>query len=149
MANMIHEKVLQHLENFYDNNPFVKMLDIQVKEISFGQVTLSLTTDERHSNFYRISHGGALSSLADTAMGATCLSANKKVVTQSMNINFIKAAAEGTKLLATGHILHNGRRTLVCETDITDEDGTLICKATANFFVIGDCVNLDAAVADK
>ncbi|WP_405757503.1 PaaI family thioesterase [Anaerovibrio slackiae] len=47
---------------------------------------------------------------------------------------------EGAHLTATGHILHNGRKTLVCETEIRDEEGTVLCKATANFFVIGQCV---------
>ena len=96
------------------------------------------------SNFYHIAHGGALMSLADTAMGATCLSVNKKVVTQSMNSFFLKASREGAHLTATGHILHNGRKTVVCETEIRDEEGIVLCKATANFFVIGQCVEEQA-----
>lgn len=136
----MNEKVLAHLHNFYHENPYVQLLGIQVEKVEQGRVTLSMEAAEKLSNFYHIAHGGALMSLADTAMGATCLSVNKKVVTQSMNTHFIKAAAEGTRLWATGHILHNGRKTLVCETEIRDEEGAILCKATANFFVIGLCV---------
>ena len=78
-----------------------------------------------------------MASLADTTMGATCLSVNKKVVTQSMNMYFVKAVPEGTTIQATGKIIHNGRKTLVCETEIVDDQGQACCKATANFFVIG------------
>ena len=88
-------------------------------------------------NFY---HENPYVQLLGIKMGATCLSVNKKVVTQSMNSFFLKAASEGAHLTATGHILHNGRKTLVCETEIRDEEGTVLCKATANFFVIGQCV---------
>lgn len=130
-----------HLSNFYNNNPFVQTLGICIEKVAFGQVTLSMEAKNQFSNFYHIAHGGALASLADTAMGATCLSANKKVVTQSMNMYFIKAVPEGSKLHATGKIIHNGKKTLVCETEIIDWDGQVCCKATANFFVIGAYIN--------
>ena len=126
-----------HLNNFYNNNPFVQMLGICIEKIKFGEVTLSMKAQNQFSNFYHIAHGGALASLADTTMGAACLSANKKVVTQSMNMYFIKAVPEGSNLHATGKIIHNGRKTLVCETEIIDDSGDVCCKATANFFVIG------------
>ncbi len=126
-----------HLNSFYNNNPYVQLLGIQIEKITFGQVTLSMEAKNNLSNFYHIAHGGALASLADTAMGATCLSVNKKVVTQAMNINFVKAVPEGSIVKATGKIIHNGRKTLVCETEIVDSDGQICCKATANFFVIG------------
>lgn len=145
VEGQINAKVLAHLHNFYHENPYVQLLEIQVEKVERGRVTLSMEAAAQLSNFYRIAHGGALMSLADTAMGATCLSVNKKVVTQSMNTHFIKAAEEGTKLWATGHILHNGRKTLVCETEIRDGEGRILCKATANFFVIGLCVEEDGA----
>ena len=137
MNTKINPDFSAHLNNFYNHNPYVKLLGIHIDDIKPGEVTLSLDTEAKHSNFYRIAHGGALASLADTAMGATCLSANKKVVTQSMNMYYIKAVPEETHLVATGHILHNGRKTLVCEVEIKDAEGTVCCKASANFFVIG------------
>ncbi|MCI7611571.1 MAG: PaaI family thioesterase [Selenomonadaceae bacterium] len=142
--NAINEKVLAHLHNFYHENPYVQLLGIKVASVERGRVTLYMESEEKLSNFYHIAHGGALMSLADTAMGATCLSVNKKVVTQSMNSFFLKASREGAHLTATGHILHNGRKTVVCETEIRDEEGIVLCKATANFFVIGQCVEEQA-----
>lgn len=138
MQDKIHNKILDHLHNFYENNPFVELLDIKIETVAYGIVILSLKARKELSNFYRIAHGGALMSLADTAMGATCLSANKKVVTQTMTCQFIKAVPEDTQLFAAGHIIHNGRKTMVCETKINDSEGTLYCQATGNFFVIGE-----------
>ena len=137
MTKTINEDFSAHLNSFYNNNPYVQLLGIQIEKIEFGSVTLSMAADSKLSNFYRIAHGGALASLADTAMGATCLSVNKKVVTQSMNMYYIKAVPEGTLLHACGRVVHNGRKTLVCETEIVDGDGNVCCKASANFFVIG------------
>jgi len=141
MEEKINDDILAHLYNFYNDNPYVKLLHIRIEEVAYGRVTLSMEASEKLSNFYHIMHGGALMSLADTAMGATCLSVNKKVVTQSMNSHFIRAVSEGTRLFASGTILHNGRKTLVCETRLTDEEGNLFCQATGNFFVIGPCID--------
>lgn len=137
MTSTTNPDFSEHLNNFYNSNPFVQLLGIQLKKIQFGQVTLSMKAQNQLSNFYHITHGGALASLADTTMGATCLSVNKKVVTQSMNMYFVKAVPESTTIQATGKIIHNGRKTLVCETEIVDDQGQVCCKATANFFVIG------------
>lgn len=136
----ISAHVLEHLHNFYNDNPYTELLGLAIETVEYGKVTLSMQVVTKLCNYYKIAHGGALLSLADTAMGATCLSVNKKVVTQSLSNNFIKAAPEGTKLYAVGRVLHGGRRTMVCETEIKDANGTLYAKATGNFFVLGDCV---------
>ena len=77
MTSTTNPDFSEHLNNFYNNNPFVQLLGIQLKKIQFGQVTLSMKAQNQLSNFYHITHGGALASLADTTMGATCLSVNK------------------------------------------------------------------------
>ena len=76
-SNEINEQVLAHLHNFYHENPYVQLLGIKVESVERGRVTLSMESEEKLSNFYHIAHGGALMSLADTAMGATCWSVNK------------------------------------------------------------------------
>ena len=126
-----------HLENFYKDNPFPEVIGLHIENIEYGSVTMCLDVRHDLTNFYGIAHGGVAMSLADTAMGATCLSCNTKVVTQALNYNFIRAAVEGTRLIATGRVIHNGLKTMVCETEVKDEEGELYGKATGTFFVIG------------
>ena len=66
MTSTTNPDFSEHLNNFYNNNPFVQLLGIQLKKIQFGQVTLSMKAQNQLSNFYHITHGGALASLADT-----------------------------------------------------------------------------------
>ena len=82
-------------------------------------------------------NGAIQNATIDTAMGAACLSYNKKVVTLSFNMSFIKGVPLGEKLIATGHVVHNGSRTMMCECELKNEDGKLFCKASGSFFVIG------------
>ncbi len=126
------------IRTFYDKNPFVQHLDMQIDYISDGKTRLVMTVDEaKHTNFYGVAHGGALASLADTAMGSACLSVGKKVVTIEMNFNCIKPAPAGRNIVAEASILHNGSKTIIAEAEIRGEDGTLLVKARGSFFVIG------------
>jgi acyl-CoA thioesterase len=140
MSNTVLKKITDVLQEFYKQNPYVGLLKISIDEVKAGQVVLGMDIEKFHTNFYELSHGGALMSLADTAMGAACLSCNKKVVTLSFDMNFIKGAPLGTEIKATGRVIHNGSRTMVCETDMINEDGELLCKATGTFFVVGKLV---------
>ena len=140
MSNTVLKKITDVLQEFYKQNPYVEFLKISIDEVKAGQVVLGMDREKFHTNFYELSHGGALMSLADTAMGAACLSCNKKVVTLSFDMNFIKGAPLGTEIKATGRVIHNGSRTMVCETDMINEDGELLCKATGTFFVVGKLV---------
>ncbi|MBP3400279.1 MAG: PaaI family thioesterase [Selenomonadales bacterium] len=126
------------IRTFYDKNPFVQHLDMQIDYISDGKTRLVMMVDEaKHTNFYGVAHGGALASLADTAMGSACLSVGKKVVTIEMNFNCIKPAPAGRNIVAEASILHNGSKTIIAEAEIRGEDGTLLVKARGSFFVIG------------
>ena len=126
------------IRTFYNKNPFVQHLDMQIDYISGGKTHLVMMVDsEKHTNFYGVAHGGALASLADTAMGSACLSVGKKVVTIEMNFNCIKPAPAGKQIVAQAHILHNGNKTIIAEAEIRGEDGALLVKARGSFFVIG------------
>ena len=126
------------IRTFYDKNPFVQHLDMQIDYISDGKTRLVMMVDEaKHTNFYGVAHGGVLASLADTAMGSACLSVGKKVVTIEMNFNCIKPAPAGRNIVAEASILHNGSKTIIAEAEIRGEDGTLLVKARGSFFVIG------------
>ena len=137
MEKALFNKLRNYILEFYESNPFVKMMDMQTVYIKEGDVCLKLEVKDEHTNFYHNAHGGVLMSMADTSMGAACLSCNKKVVTMACNMNFIKAIPSDSIMFATGRVIHNGLKTMVCETDVKDEEGELYGKATGTFFVIG------------
>lgn len=126
------------IKSFYDDNPFTKSLGMQIDEICGGDVTISLKIKHVHTNVYDIAHGGVLMTLADTAIGAACLSLNKRVVTLDLNINMLKAVAQGSTVTAKAHIIHNGRQTVVGECSIFDEKNNLCCQSRATMFVLGE-----------
>ena len=122
---------------YYRENPFVTYLGMELLAVDKGMAKLSMVaTKDKHSNLLGVTHGGAIMSLADTAMGAACITNGKKTVTLEMNMNYIKAIQPETTVLAKATVLHNGSRTLVVEADIYDEAGTLYAKGRGTFFVV-------------
>lgn len=127
-----------HLAKLYSQNPFVTLLQIEIVELQAGTAELSMPViGNKHTNLYNMAHGGALASLADTAMGMACATTGKKVVTLDMNLNYIRSAECQQAITAAAALIHNGNQTMVAEADIFDSTGNLLVKARATFFVTG------------
>ena len=135
MENEIHEQVEKYILSFYEDNPFMQYLHMEVLHLAEGKARLGLQVVHEHTNVYKIAHGGVLMSLADTAMGASCLTCNKRVVTLDCNMNYMRAVPVGTHIRAKGHIIHNGSRTMVCDCGVMDDDGNVYMRTRGTFFV--------------
>ena len=131
----------EQIINFYHENTVIDYLGVEVVPTPDGEARLELLVEPRHANLYSMAHGGVLTTMVDTAMGAKCLALNKKVVTISLNIEFMHAVMTDTpRVFTDATVLHDGRKTMVCECKIIDAKGKLYAKATATFFVVGHLI---------
>lgn len=122
----------------HENAKYEKTLGIQLKEANPDKVILQMTvTTEKHINQMGIVHGGAVMSLADTAMWAACVNQGNSVVTVDFNINFIKKVMPEGTITAVSYVIHHGSQTMVAEAEIYDKDNRLVAKARGTFFVTG------------
>ena len=126
---------------FCHDNSIIDFLQAKVVPTSDGCVRLELEVKPHHSNPYGILHGGVLTTMADTAMGAACLMKNKKVVTVSMTLEFMHAVPIGSKIITDAKILHEGRQIFICECNLIDAEGNLYAKAHATFFAISNLID--------
>ena len=131
----------QQIIDFFHANTVIDFMEIEVVPTPDGEARLELTPDIRHANLHLMAHGGMLTLMADTAMGAKCLALNKRVVTISMMIEFMRAIKVGTRIMTDARVLHDGQRTMVCECRIVDATGKLYAKADATFFVTGKFID--------
>ncbi|EAX46734.1 uncharacterized domain 1 [Thermosinus carboxydivorans Nor1] len=138
MVNNI-EWLKEHLKNIYDRNPYVRLLQMSIAKIEEGRAELTMPVIYgKHTNLYGVAHGGALASLADTAMGVACATLGNRVVTIDMNINYIRGAQQQSVVKAVGTVVHKGKSTMVVEADVRDcAEDILLAKARGTFFVIG------------
>jgi uncharacterized protein (TIGR00369 family) len=94
-----------------------------------------------NANTYGVAQGGALYTLADIALGFSILEGsdrgNRKVYTLELKMNYIKPGA-GKVLTARPQILHRGRKTVVGQCAIEDEQGDLVAQALGTFYLTGE-----------
>ncbi|WP_071460545.1 hotdog fold thioesterase [Bacillus massilinigeriensis] len=114
-------------------------LGIEITRVEKGLVTAMMPVDHRTRQPFGLLHGGASVALAETvaSIGAYELS-NKEteaVVGLEINANHLRSKREGM-VTATAEVLHHGRKTMVWEVKIEDEEDKLICISRCTIAVI-------------
>ena len=88
-------------ELMYDNDPYSKVLGMQLIEISEGNCKLSLKVSSGMLNGFGIAHGGITYALADSALAFASNSRGIQSVSIETSINHLKKVVEGDVLVAT------------------------------------------------
>ncbi|MDL2281100.1 PaaI family thioesterase [Selenomonadales bacterium OttesenSCG-928-I06] len=133
---------------YYERNFFVKYLKIKIIDFYEGDVRISMDVRHELTNPSHTLHGGAVASMLDVAMNLACASMKKKVLVLEFNTNFTRSAKEGDLVYALARVIHNGKRTMVVESRITDINGGIMAKARGTFFVRGEFTEEDKQYND-
>ena len=114
-------------------------LGIEIVEVNEGRVVATMPVDERTHQPMGLLHGGASVALAETvaSLGGFTMVDEKTeaVVGLEINANHLKSKRDGF-VTATGNIVHRGKKTMVWEIKITDEENELICISRCTLAVI-------------
>lgn len=85
----------------YNNDPFSKLLGMQLIEIAEGQCKLAMKVTKDMLNGFGIAHGGITYSLADSALAFASNSRGIQSVSIETSINHLSKVMEGDTLTAT------------------------------------------------
>jgi 1,4-dihydroxy-2-naphthoyl-CoA hydrolase len=113
--------------------PFVRLLGIELVLAHPDEVRARLPWDESRCTAGGVLHGGALIGLADAA-GGLCAYLNlpegaQATATIESKTNFFRPVSSGY-VEATSRVLHQGRTTIVVETDLRDADERHVARVT-------------------
>jgi 1,4-dihydroxy-2-naphthoyl-CoA hydrolase len=113
--------------------PFTAFLGIEMVSASPQEVRARLAWSADRCTAGGILHGGALMGLADN-VGGFCAFLNLPegaagTATIESKTNFFAPVREG-HVHAVARPLHTGRRTIVVDTDLYDDAGRLVARAT-------------------
>jgi uncharacterized protein (TIGR00369 family) len=113
--------------------PIGKLMGLVLKRTGFGQATVEFDATERYANPIGTLHGGAMSVVADAAMGAAYLSTlaeGETFTTLELKINFIRPVWK-SKLSAQARVVHAGRTVGIVDCDILEEHGRLVARSSS------------------
>lgn len=118
--------------------PFGRFLNMSVELGEPGRAAGYVEATEEHLNPYGIVHGGVVSALIDTAMGAAVapmLKDGERCATIEMQVRFLRTAGVGT-LRAEARVIKPGRTVFHVECGVTDCSDRTVATGTATFAVI-------------
>src|SRR6267142_6766071 len=113
--------------------PVARLIGFDAKEIADGHAIINLAAGRQHANTMGTLHGGSLCDIADAAMGmalASTIAPDKSFATIELKINFYHRVCEA-RLLAEGKVVRRGNTIDYIESEIMDEGGRVIAKASS------------------
>ena len=131
------EVVQFELEEWIDSSPFERLLGVQILRAEEGQAHLSLPFTLKLSNGGGVMHGGALTSLADTAVAMaikSLLPPGTVFATTDLSMKFVAPVFEG-QVHAYAHIQATGVRTFSGECELLGEADEVYAHLTTVFKV--------------
>jgi len=114
---------------------------IQITERREYFAECRMTVKEELHNTVGMLHGGALATLADCAGAVSTwdvMGPNEIAVTTDFNLTCLKTTYSGDRLIATGTLIHRGRRFMRSQVEIRkdDENHTLVATAGVSLMVV-------------
>jgi 1,4-dihydroxy-2-naphthoyl-CoA hydrolase len=127
------------VKDIVTKDTMVEHLGIEVTELGDNYIVGTMPVDNRTKQPFGILHGGASVALAETLAsygGFLTIDPEKYyVVGVEINANHLKMAKEGN---VTGKCtpIKRGRSTQVWQTEITNDDGELVCISRITLMVL-------------
>ena len=111
------------------NQGFMKYLGgLELKKISETYYEFMVEVKEMHLNTGQITHGGFLSTIADTGMGTAAhrVAGDRRCVTINLNINFITAEKLNEKLKGKVKILKKTKTLIFINCEINNQSDVVV-----------------------
>jgi acyl-CoA thioesterase len=118
--------------------PFWSLIGLELVDAKKGWAKVKIPFSEKLKNAMGIAHGGAIFSIADTAVGIALvgmLDKNDFLTTLEMKINFLKPFARG-EVTAEAVIVHKGAQTAVGDVEVRDQEDGLVAKALTTYAIV-------------
>ena len=119
------------------SSPFITNLEMKLTTMEKDLARVELPFKEELVTIGDVVHGGAISSLIDTAAAAAAWSGaeetdNIRGTTVSLNVSFL-AAARASTVTAEARVIRRGKSLCFIEIDVTDESGSLVAKGVVTY----------------
>ena len=119
---MISEENKQTAFEVVKTTPYLKLLGIELIEITKEKTVMSLAMQEKLRQPYKLLHGGATASLIDTAMAFAVIAAietEEKATTVDLTVKYLRPHTEG-KVFCTAKITRAGKRLLFLSAEVVN-----------------------------
>ena len=135
----IKETYEKALRRAAESAPYYQLLQITLEQIDTGFARFRMPFRKELTQAYGVVHGGAIATLADTAVAfavMTLIQPGEKVTTAEFKINFFSAVTSG-EMFGEGRAVYTGKRLVVADMEVKDQNGKLLAKGIATYAILG------------
>jgi acyl-CoA thioesterase len=139
------EKHRQALFEYFRAFPFNQLMGMELLEIEPGRARLSMNWREDLCQPAGILHGGALASLADTAIAHSILLTPEhraqrdehggRIVSVDLRLKYLRPVSAG-KVYCDARVVRMGRQIIHTEAVVTDPDGKQVALADSIYMMV-------------
>ncbi|MDH3786816.1 MAG: PaaI family thioesterase, partial [Acidobacteriota bacterium] len=115
--------------------PFNELIGTTVSRRGNGEAEVSLELLPHHLNLRGVAHGGVMTSLLDSALGAAVISSMPSewwCATLSLNTEFLRGPVDG-RLTARGRVVRRGRSIAFAAGEVVDDRDRLLATGTGTW----------------
>ncbi len=123
-------------------SPFSAHIGAELEELREGYARLSLVLQAHHTNPNGVMHGGVITTMMDSALGAALMAqrgeeaSRNPHATVEMNASFLAGARPGDEIVVEGRVLRLGKNIAFGEAEARRRsDGELIAKGRLTFSI--------------
>ncbi|NKB54070.1 MAG: hydroxyphenylacetyl-CoA thioesterase PaaI [Rhizobiaceae bacterium] len=119
-------------DTMWANDQASQGLGTKIDEIRQGYAVLSMPIREDMLNGQKITHGGFVFTLADSAFAFACNTYNQFAVAQHCSVTFIAPTFLGDRLKATATERNRSGRSGIYDVTVTNQNGEVIAEFRGN-----------------
>ena len=134
----IKESYEKALRRAVESAPYYQLLQITLEQIDVGFARFRMPFRKELTHPYAIVHGGAIASLADTAVAfalMTLVGPGEKVLTVEFKINFLAAVNEG-EMISEARVINKGKKMAIADMEVRNQHGKLVAKGLATYMIL-------------
>src|SRR3972149_3219377 len=134
----IKESYERALRRAVESSPIYKLLQIRLERCDSGFSRFRMPFRKDLTQAYGIVHGGAIATLADTAVAfamMTMIHPGERVVTVEFKINFLAPVSEG-QMIGEARVINKGKRLALADMEVKTAEGKPIAKGLATYIIL-------------
>ena len=117
------------ITEFLKHSPFTRLVGLELIDVAPDRAKLALRFRPEIATAGEVVHGGATTTLIDTAATAAAWASQFDQMptrwgTASLSVDFLRPA-EGRDLTATAIVIRRGRQLCFCDVDVSDGSDTI------------------------
>ena len=114
-----------HVRRLFDADRYAAKLGMELIDPDPARVTVAMPVTAEHENFYDVTHGGAMFSLADCAFALASNSHGDRAVAIDTHLALTSGTSAGDTLTAVAEEMTRGRTLATYRITVTRGDGRI------------------------